>query len=120
MCFYACNSTDDLQGPTAGTKALSKVIDVTHHDGHPFSTGKSMTTTTGKYVANPGGVMILLGCTCWRKLVEYSKYKKQHGQMLVSVPFGFLRCLRHKTAHFLWDMILLIILILETTIKMEL
>jgi alpha-amylase len=29
-------------------------------------------------------------------------------------------CLRHKTAHFLWDMILLIILILETTIKMEL
>jgi alpha-amylase len=46
MCFYACNSTDDLQGPTAGTKALSKVIDVTHHDGHPFSTGKSMTTTT--------------------------------------------------------------------------
>jgi alpha-amylase len=52
MCFYACNSTDDLQGPTAGTKALSKVIDVTHH-GHPFSTGKSMTTTTGKYVA-PG------------------------------------------------------------------
>jgi alpha-amylase len=34
MCFYACNSTDDLQGPTAGTKALSKVIDVTHHDGH--------------------------------------------------------------------------------------
>jgi hypothetical protein len=28
--------------------------------------------------------------------------------------------LRHKTAHFLWDMILLIILILETTIKMEL
>jgi hypothetical protein len=27
-------------------KALSKVIDVTHHDGHPFSTGKSMTTTT--------------------------------------------------------------------------
>jgi alpha-amylase len=52
MCFYACNSTDDLQGPTAETKALSKVIDVTHH-GHPFSTGKS-TTTTGKYVANPG------------------------------------------------------------------
>jgi alpha-amylase len=43
MCFYACNSTDDLQGPTA---ELSKVIDVTHHDGHPFSTGKSMTTTT--------------------------------------------------------------------------
>jgi alpha-amylase len=41
--LYACNSTDDLQGPTAGTKALSKVIDVTHHDGHPFSTGKSMT-----------------------------------------------------------------------------
>jgi alpha-amylase len=31
--LYACNSTDDLQGPTAGTKALSKVIDVTHH-GH--------------------------------------------------------------------------------------
>jgi hypothetical protein len=23
--------------------------------------------------------------------------------MLVSVPFGFLRYLRHKTAHFLWD-----------------
>jgi alpha-amylase len=43
MCFYACNSTDELQGPTAEIKALSKVIDVTHHDGHPFSTGKSMT-----------------------------------------------------------------------------
>jgi alpha-amylase len=58
--LYACNSTDDLQGPTAGTKALSKVIDVTHHDGHPFSTGKSMTTTTtGKYVANPGGGVMM-------------------------------------------------------------
>jgi alpha-amylase len=58
-CFYACNSTDDLQGPTA-EKALSKVIDVTHHDGHPFSTGKSMTTTTtGKYVANPGGGVMM-------------------------------------------------------------
>jgi alpha-amylase len=44
MCFYACNSTDELQGPTAEIKALSS--DVTHHDGHPFSTGKSMTTTT--------------------------------------------------------------------------
>jgi hypothetical protein len=26
LCFYACNSTDDLQGPTAETKALSKVM----------------------------------------------------------------------------------------------
>ena len=60
MCFYSCNSNDELQGPTAEIKALSKVIDVTHHDGHPFSTGKSMTTsTTGKYVANPGGGVMM-------------------------------------------------------------
>ena len=60
ICFYSCNSNDELQGPTAETKALSKVIDVTHHDGHPFSTGKSMTTsTTGKYVANPGGGVMM-------------------------------------------------------------
>jgi alpha-amylase len=26
MCFYACNSTDELQGPTAEIKALSKVV----------------------------------------------------------------------------------------------
>lgn len=29
MCFYSCNSNDELQGPTAEIKALSKVIDVT-------------------------------------------------------------------------------------------
>jgi alpha-amylase len=34
--LLSCNSNDELQGPTAEIKALSKVIDVTHRDGHPF------------------------------------------------------------------------------------
>jgi alpha-amylase len=52
------------------------VID--HHDGHPFSTGKSMTaTTTGKYVANPGGGVMMQAFTGMYLLVETggSKYK---------------------------------------------
>jgi alpha-amylase len=53
-----------------GTKALSS-IDVTHHDGHPFSTGKSMTTTTtGKYVANPGGGVMMQAFTGMYLLAE--------------------------------------------------
>jgi alpha-amylase len=33
-----CNSNDDYKA-LLQKRALSKVIDVTHHDGQPFSTG---------------------------------------------------------------------------------
>jgi hypothetical protein len=113
-----------MTGTNSGDKALSKVIDVTHHDGHPFSTGKSMTTDYRKIVANPGGGVMMqafywdvpAGGNWWNTVS--TKVTAWSNAGIGSI--GFLRCLRHKTAHFLWDMILLIILILETTIKMEL
>ena len=55
--FYSCNSNDELQKNSPELSVHDKVVDVTHHDGHPFSTGITA-SVTGKYVANPDrGVM---------------------------------------------------------------
>ncbi len=59
--FYACNSNDDLPTTAATSKAPNKVVDVTHHDGRPFSTGNTMQNAQGRYVANPGGGVMMQG-----------------------------------------------------------
>jgi alpha-amylase len=57
--LYSCNSNDDLVTDSATAASQFKVINVTHHDGQPFSTGKSTNSTTGRYVANPGGGVMM-------------------------------------------------------------
>ncbi|MFQ3174157.1 MAG: alpha-amylase, partial [Flavobacterium sp.] len=56
--LYSCNSNEDLVTDSASAASQFKVVNVTHHDGHPFSTGAT-TTVTGKYVANPGGGVMM-------------------------------------------------------------
>jgi len=56
--LYSCNSSDEVsdKSPEAST---FKIINVTTHDGRPFSTGISKTSLTGKYVDNPGGGVMM-------------------------------------------------------------
>ncbi|WP_291098782.1 alpha-amylase [Flavobacterium sp. UBA5153] len=82
--FYSCNSNDVLQQGPPTPSAQYKVIDVTHHDGHPFSTGTQTPSATGKYAANPGGGVMMqafywdvpVGGTWWNiiatKVTEWS------------------------------------------------
>jgi alpha-amylase len=56
--FYSCNSNDDLVNNSAAAAAQFKVINVTNHDGRPFSTGRQ-SNKTGRYVANPGGGVMM-------------------------------------------------------------
>ena len=55
----SCNSSDDFTNDATTAAKQFKVFDVTHHDGHPFSTGKVSNTTNGKYLANPGGGVMM-------------------------------------------------------------
>lgn len=57
--FYSCNSNDDLTSDSSPTASAFKVINVTNHDGHPFSTGSTSSSKTGRYVANPGGGVMM-------------------------------------------------------------
>ncbi|MFV8326713.1 alpha-amylase [Flavobacterium sp. ZS1P14] len=57
--FYSCSSNDAAVTDSPATASQFKIINVTHHDGHPFSTGKTTSSLTGKYVANPGGGVMM-------------------------------------------------------------
>jgi alpha-amylase len=57
--FYSCNSNEDFVTKSSNTTSDFKIINVTHHDGHPFSTGNASPNTTAKYVANPGGGVMM-------------------------------------------------------------
>jgi hypothetical protein len=96
-------------------------VNVTNHDGRPFSTGAG-TSSTSKFVAGPGKCSyagILLGCSRWRKLVEYRKRKVTDWSNAGIGAYGFLRLQKHRTELILWDMILQIITISETLTRTE-
>ncbi|HEX9151102.1 MAG TPA: alpha-amylase, partial [Flavobacterium sp.] len=57
--FYSCSPNDAVVTDSPATASQFKIINVTHHDGHPFSTGKTSSSLTGKYVANPGGGVMM-------------------------------------------------------------
>jgi alpha-amylase len=59
MGLYSCNSSDETFDKSAETSSTFKIINVTTHDGHPFSTGNSKSSITGKYVDNPGGGVMM-------------------------------------------------------------
>jgi len=66
MCFsialvaglYSCNTTDEITDENEQSSSF-KIINVTTHDGRPFSTGNSQTSPTGRYVNNPGGGVMM-------------------------------------------------------------
>jgi alpha-amylase len=43
--FYSCNQNDDLVNNSAAAASQFKVINVTNHDGRPFSTGRQSNKT---------------------------------------------------------------------------
>lgn len=57
--LYSCNSSDEISSTNTSAATPFKVINVTTHDGRPFSTGNSKTSLTGKYVDNPGGGVMM-------------------------------------------------------------
>jgi alpha-amylase len=54
----ACNTSDESISSAKPTSTF-KIINVTHHDGHPFSTGENTIGGTNRYVANPGGGVMM-------------------------------------------------------------
>ncbi|WP_264565253.1 alpha-amylase [Flavobacterium sp. N3904] len=57
--LYSCNSSDEATTNSIETAREFKIINVTTHDGRPFSTGKTSSSITGKYVDNPGGGVMM-------------------------------------------------------------
>ncbi len=62
--FSSCNSSDEINETNTSAAVPFKVINVTTHDGRPFSTGNSKTSLTGKYVDNPGGGVMMQPFNC--------------------------------------------------------
>lgn len=56
--FYSCNLNEEIITDSALAASQFKVINVTHHDGHSFTTRKTA-SITGKYIANPGGGVMM-------------------------------------------------------------
>ena len=54
----SCNTSDEATDKSTEVSTF-KIINVTKHDGRPFSTGNSKTSITGKYVDNPGGGVMM-------------------------------------------------------------
>jgi alpha-amylase len=70
------NSNEEIINDSASAASQFKVINVTHHDGHPFSTGT--TSTTGKYIGESrrrGYDASFYWDVPAGKLVEYFKHK---------------------------------------------
>jgi alpha-amylase len=59
VALSSCNSSDEINETNSSVAVPFKVINVTTHDGRPFSTGNSKTSLTGKYVDNPGGGVMM-------------------------------------------------------------
>jgi alpha-amylase len=71
-----CNSKREIINDSSAASQF-KVINVTHHDGHPFSTGTTA-STTGKYICESrrrGYDASFCGMSQQAKLVEYFKHK---------------------------------------------
>ena len=56
--LISCSGDDKTETNTSAIPSF-KIINVTTHDGRPFSTGISNTSLTGKYVDNPGGGVMM-------------------------------------------------------------
>ena len=57
--FNSCNTTENSDNQISVQKTEIKIVNVTHHDGRPFSTGQSTSIAAAKYVANPGGGVMM-------------------------------------------------------------
>ena len=57
--LYSCSQNEISESDSKAESQNFKIIDVTHHDGKPFSTGTSSSSSTGKYVDNPGGGVMM-------------------------------------------------------------
>lgn len=56
--LYSCSQNETNDNDAKAESQQFKIINVTHHDGKPFSTGTS-SSLTGKYVDNPGGGVMM-------------------------------------------------------------
>jgi alpha-amylase len=56
---YSCSTEEKAEEPSLHQAKQNKIIHVTTHDGKPFSTGNNYTSSVGKYVANPGGGVMM-------------------------------------------------------------
>ena len=58
----SCRTSDELMTePTRQEEVHNKTVNVTHHDGRPFSTGSGSGSTQSKFVAGPGGGVLMQG-----------------------------------------------------------
>ncbi|MCQ9640824.1 alpha-amylase [Chryseobacterium sp. WG14] len=58
----SCESNDDIGNKSSQEQEVhDKIVNVTHHDGRPFSTGGGSGSLQGKFVAGPGGGVLMQG-----------------------------------------------------------
>lgn len=58
----SCRTSDELTTePSRQEDVHSKTVNVTNHDGRPFSTGSSSGSAQGKFTAGPGGGVLMQG-----------------------------------------------------------
>ncbi len=61
ILFIAACSGDEPQTETEQAQQLSEVIQVTNHDGRPFSTQPGGSTANGRFTPGPGGGVMMQG-----------------------------------------------------------
>ncbi|RLJ33840.1 alpha-amylase [Chryseobacterium sp. 7] len=58
----SCRTSDELMTePSKQEEVHNKTVNVTHHDGRPFSTGNGSGSLQGKFVSGPGGGVLMQG-----------------------------------------------------------
>lgn len=58
----SCQNNDEFTTePSRQEEVHNKTVNVTHHDGRPFSTGSSSASAQSKFVAGPGGGVMMQG-----------------------------------------------------------
>ena len=57
--FGSCSQNESTEKDSKAQSEQFEIINVTHHDGRPFSTGTSSSSSTGKYADNPGGGVMM-------------------------------------------------------------
>lgn len=58
----SCQNNDEfIKEPSQKEEVHDKIVNVTNHDGRPFSTGKGSGAIQGKFIAGPGGSVLMQG-----------------------------------------------------------
>lgn len=120
----SCQNNDELSTESVMKNEVhNKIVNVTHHDGRPFSTGVRSGSAQAKFVSGPGGGVMMQGFywdvpdggNWWNTVKDKLTAWSNAGVGAVWLP----QLQKRRMELIPWDMIPLIIMILEILTRME-